>query len=361
MVIEIDSYTKPIEERIRQGMVEAELGQALENNGISIPYEYGVISSAGDSLTAIASAGFDIGHPNHQVYSALMFPGDVFERNDYLEVYFPGRARFLLKSILLLLFGSTFFTAIILVLFSSTLYIIIRQKKNSEIKSDFINNMTHEFKTPIATISLAVDAMENPKVISDKEQLTYYSGIIREENRRMNAQVENVLRISLLDKNELELNLQATDLHSIIKKAITNFSLLVEERQGELKADLSASNSTAYVDEVHFMNVIINLLDNALKYSTGAPEIEIQTENEGTDIRISVSDKGIGMSKETQRKIFEKFYRVEHGNVHNTRGFGLGLNYARAMVEKFGGSISVNSELGKGSTFTLVIPTTTDA
>jgi two-component system phosphate regulon sensor histidine kinase PhoR len=360
MVIEIDAYTKPIEERLGQESLEMELKQALENNGISIPYEYGVVSSDGDSISKVASPGYATDWENHELYSTLLFPGDVFERNEYLEVFFPGRSRFLLKSMFLLLFGSTLFTGIILVLFGSTLFIIIRQKKNSEIKSDFINNMTHEFKTPIATISLAVDAMENPKVVSDKEQLKYYSNIIREENRRMNAQVENVLRISLLDKNELELDLRTLDLNTIVRKAITTFSLLVEERKGELRADLSATVTTARVDEVHFMNVVINLLDNALKYSSGEPDIEIRTENSDHSIRISVSDKGIGMSKDTQRKIFEKFYRLEHGNVHNTRGFGLGLNYSKAMIEKFGGSISVNSELGKGSIFTIVIPTATE-
>ena len=226
----------------------------------------------------------------------------------------------------------------------------------SEMKSDFINNMTHEFKTPIATISLAVDSINTPAVINKAEQIKYYTNIIKEENRRMNSQVENVLQMSLIDKKDLELNIGTYDVHLLLSNAIKNISLHVDKRKGKLTSILNAENSFFEVDEVHFTNVILNLLDNAIKYSKTEPNIKITTKNNLNGILISIEDDGIGMSNDTLHRIFDKFYRVPTGNVHNIKGFGLGLSYVKAIIQNFDGQIEVSSTIGKGSIFTIFLP-----
>jgi two-component system phosphate regulon sensor histidine kinase PhoR len=235
---------------------------------------------------------------------------------------------------------------------------MIRQKKLSEIKNDFINNMTHEFKTPLATISLAVDAMKNDKVLSDRSKIGYFSGIIKEENQRMNRQVETILKAALLDKREVDLMLKPTHVHEVIKDVADNFTLQLEEKKGKVDLQLNADKDLIEADEVHFPNLINNLLDNAVKYSKEnvVPEIKITTSSNEKNITIRLEDNGIGMSKETVKKIFEKFYRAHTGNVHNVKGFGLGLSYVKTMVEAQGGNIKADSILGKGSVFTVEFP-----
>jgi len=226
----------------------------------------------------------------------------------------------------------------------------------SEIKSDFINNMTHEFKTPLATISLAVDALKNEKVSSDKEKTNYFTGVIKEENKRMNKQVETILQAALLDKQEVQLNLKKLSAHELIKSALNNIQLPVNEKQGTLEVNLEAQKDMVMADEVHFTNLINNLLDNALKYSKEAPVIKLSTSNAGNLLKIKIEDNGIGMNKETLSRIFEKFYRAHTGNIHNVKGFGLGLSYVKTMVEAHKGSIKAESTLGKGSCFSITIP-----
>jgi two-component system phosphate regulon sensor histidine kinase PhoR len=217
--------------------------------------------------------------------------------------------------------------------------------------------MTHEFKTPIATISLAVDALKNEKVIHDVEKSAYFTNIIKEENKRMNKQVEAILQAALLDKNEIEIHSKKANAHDLIQKAINNIELPLAEKNGKLNIALNAKNDLLLVDEVHFINLVNNLLDNAIKYSkeTGL-EISLKTENHFNQFRISITDNGIGMNKETSSRIFEKFYRAHTGNIHNVKGFGLGLSYVKAMVEAQKGTIKVDSILGKGTTFTLSFP-----
>jgi two-component system, OmpR family, phosphate regulon sensor histidine kinase PhoR len=219
--------------------------------------------------------------------------------------------------------------------------------------------MTHEFKTPIATISLAVDSINNPRIIGDQARVSQYTGIIREENRRMNAQVEKVLQMALLDRNEIKLHRERLDLHTVIQTAVESIELQVEQRQGRISTDLRAEKRYVQGDEVHLVNVVRNLMDNANKYSTQQPHIQLQTWNDQRGIYLSVSDNGIGMDRETQRRIFEKFYRVPRGNVHDVKGFGLGLSYVKALLDAHGGSITVKSQPGKGSEFTIYLPTTT--
>lgn len=251
--------------------------------------------------------------------------------------------------------GSLLLTLIILSTFAITIFMILRQKRLSDIKTDFINNMTHEFKTPIATISLAVDAINNPKIISKEKEVKYYTGIIREENQRMNKQVENVLRMSLLDKHELELNQIESDIHELISIAVAKAGLLLKERDGRIKEKLEASNFIFSVDRDHFTNAILNLFDNSIKYSKDKPLIEVHTKNVEKGLSIIVKDHGIGMGRDIQQKIFDKFYRKSSGNIHNIKGFGLGLSYVKAIVEACGGTIKVKSEAGKGSEFEIIL------
>lgn len=252
--------------------------------------------------------------------------------------------------------GAIFFTLVIVSAFYVTVSALLRQKKLSEIKNDFINNMTHEFKTPLATISLAVDALRNDKVINDRGKSEYFTGIIKEENRRMNKQVETILQASLFDRREQQLNLKPIHAHVVIQEAMENFHLQLEGKGGRSELQLNAKNDLIEADEVHFMNIITNLIDNAVKYSKENLLIRIITHSTAKSLVIRIEDNGIGMGKETQRRIFEKFYRAHTGNLHNVKGFGLGLSYVKTIVEAHNGKIKVDSIVGKGTNFTLELP-----
>ena len=249
---------------------------------------------------------------------------------------------------------SLLFTLIIVIAYSGAIYQLIRQKQISEIKSDFINNMTHEFKTPIATINLAVEAIRNPKIIDDK--VMRYLLMIRDENKRMHAQVENVLRISKLEKNQLDISKDRVDVHDIIQDAIAHVELIVADRGGYIETHLDAERTEVLANDMHFTNVIVNILDNAVKYSEEAPKIDIYTEVVKNNIIIKVQDQGAGMSKAVLKKVFEKFYREHTGNIHNVKGHGLGLAYVKKIVEDHQGEVYAESEKGKGSTFIIKLP-----
>jgi two-component system phosphate regulon sensor histidine kinase PhoR len=250
------------------------------------------------------------------------------------------------------------FTLGIVSAFYLTVSTMIRQKKLSEIKNDFINNMTHEFKTPIATISLAVDAIKNEKVQKDAQKLGYFSSIIKEENQRMNRQVETILKSALMDRQEVQLNLKPLHVHEIIRDVADNFILRLQEKQGMLETELSATDDLIEGDEVHISNLVTNLMDNAVKYSKDnvPPIIRLVTSSNNKKFIIRIEDNGIGMSRETVKRIFEKFYRAHTGNIHNVKGFGLGLSYVKNVVEAHEGAIKVESTLGKGSCFTIELP-----
>ena len=252
--------------------------------------------------------------------------------------------------------GAVLFNIIIFCAFFITVRALLKQKKLSEIKSDFINNMTHEFKTPLATISLAVDALKNEKVINDREKTDYFSGIIKEENKRMNKQVETILQAALLDNQQIQLNLKPLHAHDMITTALNNIKLPVDEKQGLLEVHFDAENDLVLVDEVHFTNLVNNLLDNAVKYSKENLVIKLTTQNIQNYLRLRVEDNGIGMNKETLHRIFEKFYRAHTGNIHNVKGFGLGLSYVKTIVKAHRGRIKAESVLGKGSTFITDMP-----
>jgi two-component system phosphate regulon sensor histidine kinase PhoR len=223
-------------------------------------------------------------------------------------------------------------------------------------KTDFVNNMTHELKTPISTISLASEMLRDPKVTGDSQRIQKYAGVIHDENKRLGSQVEKVLQMAVIDRGEHKLKLSYLNLHDLIHRAVDKMALQVEEHKGILKTDFAARFPEAQVDESHFTNIVINLLDNAIKYSNEIPDITVSTRDQDGGVLISVADKGIGISKDAQKRVFEKFYRVPTGNVHNVKGFGLGLSYVKAMVEAHAGTVKLKSELNKGTTFEVFIP-----
>jgi two-component system phosphate regulon sensor histidine kinase PhoR len=275
---------------------------------------------------------------------------------EFLSIIVPHQKGLIWKEMIWFIIGAILFTIIITTAFFITVRTLLKQKKLSEIKSDFINNMTHEFKTPLATISLAVDALKNEKVAADKDKSAYFTGIIKEENKRMNKQVETILQAALLDKNEVQLNMKRLLAHDIIINVLNNINLQVEEKGGKLDVELGAENDLILADEVHFTNVINNLLDNAVKYSKDNLHIKVSTKNAGNQLKIKIEDNGIGMNKETLNRIFEKFYRAHTGNVHNVKGFGLGLSYVKTMIDAHHGTIKAESVMGKGSSFTISLP-----
>jgi two-component system phosphate regulon sensor histidine kinase PhoR len=335
---------------IDENQLKKILHQELLDRAIPISFNISVLSGTGSDGKELKSNGHE------RWYRVNLFPNDIFRKNLELAVFFPDRDQFIGNTTTFLLALSVVFTLIIFFTFSLSIYLIIRQKKISEMKSDFINNMTHEFKTPIATISIAADSISNDKVIKEEEKVRFFAGMIKKENVRMNEQVERILQIARLDRKEFEFNFQATDVHLLIEQAIDGILLQVEKRGGRIETDLGATNSVVTTDPIHFTHLVYNLLDNANKYSTESPLIKVSTSNSPKGIYLTVEDNGIGMTKAVQSRIFDKFYRLPSGNIHNVKGFGLGLSYIKAILEANNGSIKVSSEPGKGSRFVVFIP-----
>lgn len=356
MITEIYEWEKTME--LDNNEIGTSLHQYLAYSGIATPFEFAVIKDGAVTEGTFKKAGKNdfLKSP----YKVRLFPDNIIKRDVILSVVFPERANYVLGSMTLMLGGSLMFSLFIFSTFALSLYFIIRQKKISEMKSDFINNMTHEFKTPIATISLAADTITNSKVINDENKIRHFIGMIKKENSRMNKQVETILQIASLDKKEIEFTFEKTSLHSIVERAVETIDIQVQQRQGTLRVELSAANDILSGDSEHLTSLVHNLLDNAIKYSTDSPDITVQTANGKNGIILSVEDKGIGMSKSVQSKIFERFYRQSSGNIHDVKGFGLGLNYVRAIVDAHKGEISVISEPGKGSRFDIFLPFNSD-
>ena len=354
MVVEYAVKDEPLQQRINLNYLQSLLKMELQSQGIGLDFGYWVVANQNDTIAAHNLQSLH--KPALPRYKASLFPNDIFQKSDYVGLYFPGSKAYALKSLWGMLSLSALFTLIIIATFCTTIYIILRQKKLSEMKNDFINNMTHEFKTPIATISLATDSIANPKVYGYPEKVQYYTNIIRQENKRMNAQVENVLQIALLDKNDFKMNLQQVDVHELIMRATESIQLQVAQRLGRISVQLNALHHELQSDEMHLYNVICNLLDNANKYSPDSPDIKLITQNIDRGILIAVEDKGMGMSQDAQQRVFEKFYRVPTGNLHNVKGFGLGLSYVKAIVLAHHGQVRLKSEPGKGSRFEVYLP-----
>jgi len=343
------SAKTPIHKRVKREEIEAELTKELKERGIATKFEYAVYSN--NLSTKIRSRNFEMA--SGSTYDTPLFENEELNSNYTLFVSFLGKRKEVLDSLLGMAMLSFAFTGVIILAYASALSQLFKQRQISEIKTDFINNMTHEFKTPIATINLALDALKNPKVKDNQEFLNRYLGLIRDENRRMNAQVENVLRISKLDKNELDLPKERLDLHDIVKKSISHVGLIVEDRGGYIKTHFEAKESSILGNESHLTNVMVNILDNALKYSEDSPKIDVYSENKKNSIILKIQDQGMGMSKAVQKRIFEKFYREATGDIHNVKGHGLGLAYVKRILVDHDADIYVESEKEKGSTFIL--------
>ena len=343
------------------------LSEELHNAGIETPYHYGIYSNVTNGFVINDNhymvleedaqmsriGGDDLLH--NTKYRVSLFP-EGKQVPGMLMIHFPARVSAVWGSVIRNLIGSVLFTGIILFCFAYTIMIIFRQKKVSEMKNDFINNMTHEFKTPIATISLAADSIASPMVSDHPDKVRRFADIIRQENRRMNNQVEKVLQMAVIEKQELEVKRVPVNLHEVIHSAAENFGILIEKRDGRLQTELEAENPVIEGDLTHISSMINNLLDNANKYSPEEPVITIRTANTDKGVEIAITDEGQGMSKDTVKHIFDKFYRVHTGDRHDVKGFGLGLSYVKAMMDAHQGQVRVSSELGKGSTFTLFFP-----
>ncbi|HZH66475.1 MAG TPA: HAMP domain-containing sensor histidine kinase [Flavisolibacter sp.] len=331
------------------------------------PYQFGLASFGTDAIAPIErkSADFEKWYNDTTSYYSVTHyisppSGSASENltSDEVIILVIPIKKLVFKDLRPNIIMGILFTLVIVSAFGLTVYTMIRQKKLNVIKNDFINNMTHEFKTPIATISLAVDALKNPKVIGSPEKLMYFSGIIKEENQRMNRQVETILKSALMDRQEIQLNKKPLNIHQIIEDVADNFALRLQEKGGDMEVHLDAESDLIDGDEVHISNLVNNLLDNAVKYSRDdvPPHISLSTSSGPKKFVMVIEDNGIGMTKETVKRIFEKFYRAHTGNIHNVKGFGLGLSYVKQVIEAHDGSIKPESVLGKGSVFTIELP-----
>jgi two-component system, OmpR family, phosphate regulon sensor histidine kinase PhoR len=357
----LNVYPPTITKRYTRDQIRVVIQKAFEKHDLkNVGFEFAITTSSviGNDIQSedFLNLARDTSRNIQHVFPIEPADGYVNAPEEWLILIVPHVGTIVWKQMALWIAVSSIFTIIIIAAFFITVRALLKQKKLSEIKSDFINNMTHEFKTPLATISLAVDALKNEKVMHDKDKMSYFSGIIKEENKRMNKQVETILQAALLDKKEIQLNLKPLHAHDMMEVAINNIRLPLEEKNGTMEINFDAIDDLIMADEVHFTNVINNLIDNALKYSKENPVIKISTSNNEYGLKIQIEDNGIGMTKETLSKIFEKFYRAHTGNIHDVKGFGLGLNYVKTIISAHKGKIKAESTIGKGTTFTLDMP-----
>jgi len=344
-----------IEERIDPAMLDSLIEVELRNKGIKTQFEFGIFSTIRNKMI-IEKTGRYHKELMTQKYEAILFPSDMYTYPEYLLLYFPNQHQYLFTKMWTMLLISAILIVMIIFSFTYTITTIIRQKKLSEIKNDFINNMTHEFKTPISTISLACQALNDREIKKSENLYSSYINIINEENNRLGGLAEKVLYTAIIEKGKLKLKMEEVDIHEIIQSVVKNFTLQVEKKNGFIRLHLDAAKHKIIADRIHITNLINNLLDNANKYTYENPAIYLSTFSSEEGISISIEDNGIGISKPNQKKIFETLYRIHTGNIHDVKGFGLGLSYVKAIVEKHGGTISVESELKKGSTFTVFLP-----
>jgi len=342
----------PIQRRISKQELEDLLKKELNDYGVITTFEFGIYSNG--LATKVKSENFKFNKKD--TYNIPIFSDNEGVSIYQLLVSFPEKKKFIFSDLIGIATLSLVFTLVIIIAYFNALNQWIKQRHISQIKTDFINNMTHEFKTPIATINLAVDAIKNPKIINDKEKVFRYLQMIKDENKRMHAQVENVLRISKLEKKELEITKETLDVSNILNDAIEHVGLIIEDRNGIINKHFDAKRTSALINDVHFTNVFVNILDNAIKYSTETPIIDVYTENVKDFLIIKIKDKGDGITKVAQKRVFEKFYREHTGDIHNVKGHGLGLAYVKRIVEEHNGQVYVESEKGKGSTFIIKLP-----
>ncbi|HLN19909.1 MAG TPA: HAMP domain-containing sensor histidine kinase [Bacteroidales bacterium] len=352
MIADIYAWEKTLE--LDNSEIEGAIRRSFSYAGIETPFEYAIIKNG--TIQEGVYQRSDEEEIMNSKYRVRLFPDNIINQDVVLSVVFPQKTNYVLGYLIWILGGSLLFSLFILATFALSLWFIINQKKISEVKSDFLNNMTHEFKTPIATISLAADTITNPKVIKNEEKIRHFVGMIKKENSRMNKKVESILQIASLDKKEIDFKFRTVSIHTIITHAVETIEIQVHQRNGRIILQLDAPKPEILGDYDHLTNLVSNFLDNALKYSPDSPEIIVSTRNNENGVVFTVEDKGIGMTKAVQSKIFERFYRQASGNVHDVKGFGLGLNYARAIIDAHKGTVNVTSEPGKGSRFDVFLP-----
>ena len=345
---------KPLRERINFKLLDQDIRAELLNNGINIPYHFTVSTADGREVYRCPDYS-DEGE--EYSYSQVLFRNDPQSKMGVVKVHFPDMNSYIFSSVRFMI-PSVIFTLVLLITFIFTIVVIFRQKRYTEIKNDFINNMTHELKTPIASISLAAQMLNDPSVSKSEQMQKHLGGVIDDESKRLRFLVEKVLQMSMFDRKKAVFKKKELDLNEMVENIANSFSLRVEHTGGKVYTDIEAIDSGLYVDEVHFQNVIFNLMDNAVKYRKPDEPLNItmKTWNDEEHLYLSITDTGLGMKKENLKKIFDKFYRVHTGNVHDVKGFGLGLAYVKKIVDLHDGEIKVDSELGKGTTFTIKLP-----
>ncbi len=349
------NFKDDIKQRVNKNKIKALLNKHLKEEGIDLDYDF-VVTYGNDSVIFTNTENPSLLSYN-KTYKTKLFPNDIKNSNYYLKVAFPNQHKYIIESVRIMAFLSIVIILIILSIFLLTIFIILKQKKLSEMKNDFVSNMTHELKTPISTISLASQMLGDKSVATSEAMLENISNIIKQETTRLSTLVEKVLQTAIFERGILKLKKQDVDINEIILKVKDNLKLKLEEEEAEMSVELNAENHIIKADKVHITNVIMNLCENAIKYRSTEPlKILIKTENKDNFISVSIKDNGIGISKENLKRIFDKFYRVSTGNVHNVKGFGLGLSYVKKIVEEHGGQIIVNSKLKKGSTFIIKLP-----
>ncbi len=343
----------PIEQRVDPDQLDEIIQRHFMNSGIDLDYEFAILRE--NREFAFKSSNYYLDDEMEHFTTAL-FPNDLFSRTGFLSLYFPRKASFLLKSLGFMGTSSIILTLVIILSFLLTILIIFRQKRLSEIKNDFVSNMTHELKTPISTISLASQMLNDETIPTESKNFNNISRIIRDESKRLGYQVEKVLQMAIFDQGRIKLKKKKTDINELIHNVIINFTLQIENKNGTIEEDYSADTAVMQVDNVHFTNMISNIVDNAVKYSGEEPALSVSTLNKNEKLIVRVKDSGIGIKKEDQRKIFEKFYRVPTGNIHNVKGFGLGLSYVKKIAEEHNGTVSLKSEPGIGTEFEISFP-----
>lgn len=345
---------KPLKERINFKLLDQDLKAELMNNGINIPYHFTVSTQDGREVYRCPDYSEE---GEEYTYTQVLFRNDPASKMGIVKLHFPDMSSYIYSSIRFMI-PSVIFTIVLLITFIFTIVTIFRSKRLTEIKNDFINNMTHELKTPIASISLAAQMMNDESLTKSESMMKHLAGVVQEESKRLRFLVEKVLQMSMFDKKKAVFKKKQLDINEFVENVANSFTLRVEHTGGRIYTDIQAVDSTIYVDEMHFQNALFNLMDNAVKY--GKPnsplDIYLKTWNDDNHLYLSVQDTGIGIKKENLKKVFEKFYRVHTGNVHDVKGFGLGLAYVKKIVDLHNGDIRVESEYGKGTTFTIRLP-----
>lgn len=354
LAAELDAIDVPLEKRIKPQLIDSLLVEELQKRGIDLSFQLEINNPAKAQVFFTSMDTSNKQTPN--LYTSVLFENLGKGKAPLIQLSFPDKEKMLQEQMGSVLATSAILLVVLIACFAYTIQAILKQKKLSDLKNDFINNMTHEFKTPVSTILLASEALKDPSVIKDEPRVQRLAGIIYDENLRLGEHVERVLNMARMDKGEIRLAMNSVSLHDIIKDVLKHFELSLQNKEQKIDLQLNATDDLVYADAFHLKNIIQNLVDNASKYSKNDSKIFIETEVQNNFVKLKVRDQGIGMKKEQIKKIFEPFYRVPTGNLHDVKGFGIGLHYVYSILKAMGGKITVKSELGLGSEFSILIP-----